>query len=134
LYLPVADPAENAQARRIPWEQVEAAKWDAEAALLHVSEVGHWGEQRPEHAIALDEPVRLLQLVRERVSASIVLQRHLPVAGRRSVRVIARRAPRGDRPISWIFEYDEGVDPDDPDVRRLASAGLAAAREEIGDL
>ncbi len=32
---------------RIPWEQVEAADWDLDAATLKVSEVGTWGEPRP---------------------------------------------------------------------------------------
>ena len=61
-----------------------------------------------------------------------MLQRHVPLAGRRGLRVIARRAPRGDRPLAWFYEYDEGVDPDDPAVRAAAEAALAAARDEVG--
>jgi hypothetical protein len=119
-------------ATRLPWEQVEAADWDNETSVLRVSEVGSWGEQRVEHAVALDEAARLLQLVRERVTASVVLQRHVSLTGRRGMRVIARRAPRGDQPISWFYEYDEGVDPADPDVRAAAERALATAREQVG--
>ena len=122
LYLP----------ERLPWEQVEAAGWDSEAATLRVREVGTWGEPRREHELALEEPRRLLQLVQERVTASVVLQRHVPVNGRRGVRVIARRAPgRRDEP-SWAYEFDEGIDPADPEVRRLAAEAMLAAREELG--
>lgn len=117
---------------RIPWEDVEAADWDADTGLLRLSEVGSWGEQRPEHSFAIAAPGRLLELVRERVTASVVLQRHVPVAGRRGLRVIARRAPRGDRPLRWVYEYDAGVDPDDPRVRELAAQALAQARDEVG--
>jgi hypothetical protein len=117
---------------RLPWEQVKAADWDNDTSVLRVSEVGSWGEQRVEHAVTLDRAPRLLQLVRERVTASVVLQRHVPVAGRRGLRVIARRAPRGDQPIAWFYEYDEGVDPADPDVRAVAEQALAAAREQVG--
>lgn len=117
---------------RIPWEEVQAADWDKDASTLRVTEVGSWGEQRPEHQFTLDDPGLLLQLVRERITASIVLQRHVPVDGRRGMRVIARRAPRGDRPVQWIYEYDEGVDPADPDVRRAAEEALAAAQAEVG--
>jgi hypothetical protein len=117
---------------RIPWEQVEAADWDRETEVLRVSEVGSWGEPRPEHRLTISEPGRLLQLVRERVTASIVLQRHVPITGRRGLRVIARRAPRGDQPIRWLFEYDAGIDPQDPDVRASAEEALAAAQQEIG--
>jgi len=87
---------------------------------------------RPEHVLDVEEPGRLLELVRERVTASVVLQRHVPLEGRRGVRVIARRAPRGDRPVEWLYEYDEGIDPDDPAVRFEAERALAAARDELG--
>ncbi|MBB3043907.1 hypothetical protein [Nocardioides soli] len=117
---------------RIPWEQVQAADWDQDTSTLRVSEVGAWGERRPEHTFNLTEPGRLLELVRERVTASVVLQRHVPVDGRRGVRVIARRAPRGDQPIAWFYEYDEGVDPDDPAVRRAAAEAFAEARAAVG--
>jgi hypothetical protein len=119
-------------ATRIPWELVEAADWDKETSVLRVSEVGDWGERRREHTLGLEEPGRLLELVRERVTASIVLQRHVPVEGRRGLRVIARRAPRGDRPVQWLYEYDEGIDPADPDVARLAREALDAARQDVG--
>ncbi|WP_460835795.1 hypothetical protein [Nocardioides hungaricus] len=117
---------------RIPWEDVQAADWDADASTLRVSEVGTWGEQRPEHAFTLPEPGRLLELVRERVTASVVLQRHVPIRGRQGVRVIARRAPRGDQPVRWIYEYDAGVDPADPAVQHAAEEALAAAQAEVG--
>ena len=117
---------------RIPWEEVEAADWDSESATLRVSEVGTWGQTRPVHTFTLEHPGHLLELVRERVTASVVLQRHVPVRGRRGVRVVARRAPRGDQPIAWLLEYDEGVDPDDPEVQRATDEALAAARIDVG--
>lgn len=117
---------------RIAWELVEAADWDRDTSVLRVSEVGTWGEHRPEHRFTIEEPGRLLELVRERVTASVVLQRHVPLQGRRGLRVIARRAPRGDRPVVWVFEYDAGIDPADPDVQRAAQEALAAAQEEVG--
>ena len=117
---------------RIPWEQVEAADWDLDSETLRVSEVGSWGEPRPTYVVVLTDPGRLLELVRERVTASVVLQRHVPIRGRRGVRVIARRAPAGDRELSWLFEYDEGIDPADPFVEHAAQEALAAARGELG--
>ncbi len=47
----------------------------------------------PSTLVPIDEPGRLLELVRERVTASVVFQRHVAIDGRRGVRVIARRAP-----------------------------------------
>jgi hypothetical protein len=121
----------------VPWEQVQAADWDRDDGLLRVSEVGTWGEQRPEHVLAIPDAEakdadRLLQLVRERVTASVLLSRHVPVTGRRGVRIVARRAPSGRSGITWIYEYDAGVDPDDPFVRAAAESALSAAQADVG--
>jgi hypothetical protein len=117
---------------RVPWEQVESADWDDEGDVLRVREVGTWGERRPEYLLLIAEPGRLLELVRERVTATVVLQRHVAVDGSRGVRVIARRAPSGRREVTWLFEYDEGIDPADPRVAYAADRALATAREDVG--
>lgn len=117
---------------RLPWEQVEAADWDQASDTFRLSEVGTWGERRREVVAQLADPGKLLALVRERVTASIVLQRHVSVTSRRGLRVIARRAPHGDQPVQWIFEYDEGVDPEDPAVVEAARAALAQAQQDVG--
>jgi len=117
---------------RLAWEDVERADWDQESGRLRVVEVGAWGERRSQHTFLISEPRRLLELLRERVTASIVLVRHVPVIGRRGVRVIARRASSGDRELRWVYEYDAGIDPDDPTVRLAAESALAAALDEVG--
>jgi hypothetical protein len=117
---------------RLGWQDVEAADWDRDTEEFRVAEVGSWGEPRVEHRFAISEPRRLLELVRERVTASVLLVRHVPLEGRRGVRVIARRAPGGDRALRWIYEYDAGIDPDDPTVRLAAETALAAAQDEVG--
>jgi hypothetical protein len=123
---------ESVETTRIPWEEIQAADWNPDESVLRVAEVGSWGQRRPVHRVLITEPGRLLELVRERVTASIVLQRHVAVTPRRGLRIIARRAPHGAAPARWILEYDDGVDPQDPAVRRAAEAGLANARNEIG--
>ena len=117
---------------RVPWEHVESADWDHDGEVLRVREVGTWGERRPEYYVSIDDPGRLLELVRERVTATVLLQRHVAIKGSRGVRVIGRRAPSGRRDVTWLFEYDEGVDPDDPFVVHAAESALEAAREEVG--
>ena len=124
--------APGADVVRVPWEDVEAADWDNDTDRFRLSEVGSWGEQRREHVVTIDEPGRLLELVRERVTASVVLQRRVDVHGRRGLRVIARRAPRGDQPVKWVYEYDEGVDPADPAVAAAARDALEVARRDVG--
>ena len=122
----------DGETRRVPWEQVEAAGWDRDTDVFRLSEVGSWGEQRPVHTATLTDPGRLLELVHERVTASIVLQRHVALAHRRGLRVIARRAPSGSGGVHWVYEYDEGVDPDDPVVRAAAREALELAQRDVG--
>jgi len=123
--------------RRVPWEQVQTADWDRDEGRLRVSEVGAWGRPRPQHTLTIPDTAakdadRLLQLLRERVTASVLLSRHVPVTGRRGVRIIARRAPSGRSDVQWLYEYDEGVDPEDPFVRAAAETALAAAQADVG--
>jgi hypothetical protein len=127
LYLPDRDPS------RLPWEEVATAEWDTDEEVLRVVEVGRFGEPQPEHWLRLDQPTRLLSLVRERVTASIVLQRHVPVRDRLGVRVLGRRSPGTHGPIAWFVEYDEGLDPAAPDVQGVVDDALAAARADVGE-
>ncbi|MFC7502249.1 hypothetical protein ACOACQ_11535 [Nocardioides sp. CPCC 206347] len=117
---------------RLPWEQVASADWDQQESTLRVVEVGRFGQPSPVHVVRLDDAGRLLQLVRERVTASIAVQRHVPVEGRKSVRVLARRAPGARGDLAWFVEYDEGLDPSDPRVDAVVQEALAAARSDVG--
>ncbi len=116
---------------RVPWEQIKAADWDQESEVLRVSELGEWGLPRRVYEFTLTDPGRLLQLVRERITASVVLQRHVPIAGKRGVRIVARRPPGRSAEVSWFFEYDQGVDPEDPVVALAASEALAIAQADV---
>jgi hypothetical protein len=131
----VVDPdGSGATERRIPWEQVESADWDREGSRLRVTEIGRFGQPRPSYVFTLPdhEPASLLQLIRERVTASVVLQRGRLVSGKRGLKVIGRRSPGGG-PITWMHEYDEGIDPDDPAVAEAADALLQQARADVGE-
>lgn len=123
LYLP----------QRIPWEQVASADWDQEESVLTVVEVAAFGEPSPTHRLQLEHSSRFLQLVRERVTASIVLQRHVAIRGRLGVRILARRAPGRPGPLTWFVEYDAGLDPEDPRVATVVGAALEAARGDVGE-
>ena len=126
-------PASLSDVVTVPWQQVETADWDRDEELLRVAEVGEFGQARPLHEFALGEPGRLIQLVRERVTASVLLQRRVSLPGtRKGLMVVARRSPRRHGEISWAYEYDAGVDPTDPVVVRAAEAAMREARAEVG--
>jgi hypothetical protein len=121
----------DGEPRSIPWEQVEDAAWDQDASRLTVTEIGSYGEQRPAYSFDMEDPALLLQLVRERVTASIVLQRRVPVRGRLGLTVIGRRSPSGDD-VTWMHAYDAGLDPADPEVVAAADRALLAVQAEVG--
>jgi hypothetical protein len=116
----------------LPWEEVEDAAWNQDAERLRVIAVGVYGEPRPSYTFDMEDPALLLQLLRERVTASIVLQRRVPVRGKLGLTVIGRRSPVGG-PVSWMHAYDPGLDPDDPEVSAAADAALRQAQAEVGD-
>ena len=116
----------------LAWEEIEDASWENDDARLRITGIGTYGEPRPSYTFQMGDPALLLQLIRERVTASIVLQRRVPVRDRLGLTVIGRRSPVGG-PVAWMHAYDPGLDPADPDVRAAADAGLAQAKAEIGD-
>lgn len=116
---------------RVPWEQVATATWDDDERVLRVVVLAPFGEPQPIHLLPLREPGRLLQLVRERVTASMALQRHVPV-GAGAIRVVARRAPSGRGEVVWLVDYDAAVDPADPSVAEQVQRALVAAQDELG--
>ncbi|SDR81960.1 hypothetical protein SAMN04488570_0472 [Nocardioides scoriae] len=116
----------------LPWEQVEDAGWDTDESRLRLRAVGEFGRPRPEWSLAMAEPPLFLQLLRERVTASVLLQRRVPVSGGLGLTVIARRSPVGGA-VAWMHSYDPGLDPDDPVVAAVADQALAQARAELGE-
>ena len=117
---------------RMPWETIQAADWDKETETLTVSDVGEYGAPRATYVLALEDPDLLLQLIRERVTASVVLQRGYQLTAKKGFKVIGRRSPNGG-PISWMHEYDAGIAPESPEVREAAAAALVRARAGVGE-
>ena len=115
----------------LPWQRVERAGWDREAEQLEVFEVADFGEVQPRHVRRISDPGRLLELVHERVTASVVITRHQPVAGSKGLRIVGRRAPGTDEPITWSALLDDALDPTDPRVVEALERGLASARAEV---
>jgi hypothetical protein len=72
--------------RHVGWHQIEHGGWNAEAHKLSWSTYDGSRE-----FIDLVEPGRMPELFRERVSASIVAERFVPIAGERGVTISGRR-------------------------------------------
>jgi hypothetical protein len=120
--------------RRIGWEQVERADWQRDTSTLAVVEVSPWGEPEPRTDIEVDDPGLLLELLRERVTKSVVVTMFAPVRGRAGLSVVGRRPPAGNGPIVWSYLLAAGLDPSDPDVIEVAERTLREAERELSGL
>jgi hypothetical protein len=132
LYLPL-----DKGHRRLPWEQIERADWQQETdvlAVVEVVEIGDFGAAETRTEIPVAEPGRLLELLQERVTKSVVSTSYTPLEGRRGLTVVARRSPTGRGPITWSYVLSRGLDPNDPQVVELLEQARAAAERELGDL
>ncbi|MEU4836297.1 hypothetical protein [Streptosporangium sp. NPDC023615] len=108
---------------RLPWFQVDRGMWDEEG-LTVVTTDGR------SHRALLPEPGRIPETVRERVTASIVVNQYVPLDARGGVRLVARKAD-ADR-LVWEFVFDAGLDPEDPGLRALAEQALEETRRSFG--
>ena len=121
----LSDVAAAGRPRRIPWEQVHDASWESEEEVLVLS-LADGGVAR----CRMIEPTRFLQLLRERVTNSVVLQRHVPISGRRGVRVAVRRAGSG---VLFVTDtLDAGLDGHDDGVRSAVARARADIAAEVG--
>ncbi len=120
--------------RRLGWETVERAEWHRDTEQLAVVEVAGFGEPERRTEVSIDDPGQLLELVRERVTKSVVVTVYAPVQGRRGLSVVGRRAPAGDGPVSWSWVLAEGLDPRDPLVEEVAARTLREAQAELAGL
>ncbi|MGI8434820.1 MAG: hypothetical protein ACR2LE_08830 [Nocardioidaceae bacterium] len=120
--------------RPLPWQHIERADWRSDSDELSIVELADWGEPERRTDIVVEFPGQLLELLRERVTRSVLLSRFAYVVGKRGVNVVARRAPSGEGPVAWSYVVTAGLDPADPRVQKVASATLVAARAELQDL
>ena len=111
--------------RRLDWVDVGHAQWLAEDFVLVVEPVD---AAAPALRLSLPEPARLPETVHERVMASIVVSRRVPVPGG-SVRVVGRAGRDGE--LRWQVIAEGGVDAAAPDVRRAADLAVATLRAEL---
>lgn len=119
--------------RRVGWEEIERAGWDSEASVLHVWETTAFGTPLRGTDLPVDDPGRFGQLLRERIDASVLVQRHVPLVGKKGVRIVGRRNPaEPDATVVWNFVLDKGLEPDRPGLMDSAEAALAAVRDEFG--
>ena len=114
---------------RIGWDTIDKATYAD--GVLRVTRVDGSGVSGGALRIPLPDPGSFPVVVRDRVTASIVVSQPVTLAEGQAMRVVARRRPDLDV-LAWGYVLDPGVDPTDPGVVRAAEAAVASVRLEAG--
>jgi hypothetical protein len=121
---------------RTAWDRMAGASWQDETSTLVFART-----DQPPMPFAVEDPGLLPETVRERVTASIVVSRHVALRGRQGVRITARRQADGPAmaeadqlvaELRWELIYDDGVDQTDQAIRDAANTALTAIKHEVG--
>jgi hypothetical protein len=113
---------------RTPWTDVAHAQWYDGESVLAIEQVPGAGAARRIH---LAEPGRVPETVHERVMASIVLSRRVPLSTGGSVRIVARRADQTSDTV-WQVVPEAGTDLTAAGVQEAADEAVAALAAELG--
>jgi hypothetical protein len=116
--------AENAWTH-LGWHEIERGGWNAETTTL--SWILYGGRRG---SVTLEKPGRLPELFRERIAATIALERFVPVAGDRGVIVTARRDLAAGGAISWHSTLTRGLTWHSEGVQAAADRAMAELRSE----
>jgi hypothetical protein len=122
LFLPGRD-------QRLWWHEIHKATWTGRslviipAALVEERQGYEVVADAPALEVTLPEPGDVPQVVRNRVTRSVLFSSHRPVPGG-GARVAGRRVPGVDG-VTWTVRYDEGTDPAAVAVRDVTSQLVA---------
>jgi hypothetical protein len=114
--------------QRLGWEQTRQVHWDPRPGTLRLTALVPGA---PTLTLGLGPHPAIAALARERFAATRLLAQRVPLGDQGAAVVIARRPPGAAQP-TWIVVLDEGVDPDDADVRARVSSAIRRLRAETG--
>jgi hypothetical protein len=114
----------------IGWGTVERATWDGDSERLTITQTAPLGSRPRQHRLHIEAAERLLDVVREQVTASVVISRYVPIMDDRGVRITGRRQP-GRTGLTWVVTVDNGLAMDTPEVRTVIDAAVKAVRSEV---
>jgi len=113
------------------WHQVDSARWVGDDSVLEVVTLPEGMTPPQTYRIELPDPGQLPELVRERVTSSIVVSERVVLAGGAGARIIARRVPGGEG-VRWSVIYEEGVSRSDPRLQAATREAVARLQMRLG--
>lgn len=113
--------------RMIGWHEIEQGGWNDQNRELR------WEETSGRRGSAvMDDPQRVPEVFRERVHASIVVQKHVPVEGTREGGVVSARRNLAEpaQALEWRTRRGRGT-PDDEFTRAVLGSALDELRHDF---
>lgn len=111
----------------VPWHTIEQGTWNDQNRELRWEELG--GRRGN---ILMDDPGRVPEVFKERVQASIVVHKNIPIDGTPEGGVVSARRNLGDRdaPLEWRIRRGRGT-PDSPEIQAILGAALVDLRTDF---
>jgi hypothetical protein len=116
--------------KHIGWHEIERGGWNAELGKLSWVLHATPGKSSPRCTLVLVKPGRLPELFRERISATIAIERFVPLLGERGVTITARRDLGASDTIAWHSTLTRGLSWDADGVRAAVDQAMEQLRTE----
>lgn len=114
---------------RLPWEEIGRVRWDAAKHTLEL--IRFTGGSPAMVTVRLNPPTRLPSVVKERVTATILVSTRVELDGWGYANVVARCRP-GTSDVVWIVQLAAGSDPDDGAVQVRVDQAIHDLRRHLG--
>jgi hypothetical protein len=112
------------------WHEIERGAWNAELRKLTWSLHAAAGKPSPRGSLEMIEPGRLPELFRERILATIAIEKFVPLVGERGVTISARRDLGGTGTVAWHSTLTRGLSWQTAGVRAAVDQAMEQVRTE----
>ncbi|HVD54477.1 MAG TPA: hypothetical protein VNC13_09875 [Propionibacteriaceae bacterium] len=116
--------------QHIGWHEIEHGGWNAELRRLSWVLYAIPGQAATRGSLELTEPGRIPELFRERISATIAVEKFVPLSGERGVTVTARRDLGRGGAVSWHGTLTRGLSWQTDGVPAAVDQALEQVRAE----
>jgi hypothetical protein len=115
--------------RVIPWDQILKATWEEPWLTLNISDEAYRGSEQMR--LQLQDSRKFLDVVRDRITASVIVTDRRTLPGGAVATFAARRRSQ-DGSVHWTVVFDGSPDTSDPQLRAEAESVLADLRGSLG--
>jgi hypothetical protein len=116
--------------KHVGWHEIERGAWNAELRKLTWALHAAPGEPSPRGSLELVEPGRVPELFRERIVATIAIEKFVPLVGERGVTITARRDLGGTGAVAWHGTLTRGLNWQTAGVRAAVDQAMEQVRTE----